>query len=106
MRHIALDVPAGSPPSTPRIPVSVVRDTERTPRERKPLRRALTAGSRVRHSNSTIARIVKVTPSGGGAKWNVQPAWRRSYTAGPAETHGETPPAPATGAQSCRERLQ
>jgi hypothetical protein len=49
-----------------------------------PLRRVPSTATRFRHSNSTIARIVKVTPAGGGAKRNVQPAWRRSYTAGPA----------------------
>ena len=54
----------------------------------------------------TVARIVKVTPSGGGAKWKVQPACRRSYRAGPAYTHGDMPPVPATGAQSWNARLQ
>ena len=78
------------------MPVWVVRETERTTRERKPLRRAVLwrwalplrrappTATRFRHSNSTIARIVKVTPARGGAKWKVQPPWRRSYRAGPA----------------------
>jgi hypothetical protein len=33
MRHMAFEVPAGSPPCTPSIPVSVVRVTERTVRD-------------------------------------------------------------------------
>jgi RNA polymerase sigma-70 factor, ECF subfamily len=87
--------------------------TVRTIREREAARRLClarrtrfaTLSSAWRQWNSTWARIVNVTPVGGGANLNVQPAWRRSYRAGPAYTQGDTP-LPATGAQASRERLQ
>jgi hypothetical protein len=90
---MAFDVPAGSPPSTPLIPVSVARVTERTTREGeavRPLRSNLRTRFRARlcfalpflasccfvrrHWNSTSARMVKVMPAGGGANSKVQPA--------------------------------
>ncbi len=49
--------------------------------------------------------MVKVTPSGGGAKEKVQPTWRRAWFADPACTHGETPE-PPTAVQAWRDRLQ
>src|SRR5512134_3044353 len=126
MRHIALDVPAGSPPSAPRTPVSVVLVTDRITRaragrarrrsnvrpdrlrrprfERRWPRRPARA-CRARHSNSTWARMVKAAPAGGAAKEKVQPAWRRPRLAEPAKTQGETPE-PATGVQAWFARLQ
>src|SRR5687767_9895290 len=49
--------------------------------------------------------MVKVTPAGGAENAKVQPACRRAYSAEPAYTQGDWP-APTTGAQSPRARLQ
>jgi hypothetical protein len=63
----------------------VVRTTERTTLRRARLRARLSLPAGLaRHSNSTWARIVNVTPSGGAEKAKVQPAWRRERSAGPA----------------------
>jgi hypothetical protein len=93
---MAFEVPTGSPPWTPSIPVSVVRVTVRTTlaREARARRMIMRLGlerpclaarsSGRRHWNSTTARIVKVTPTGGAANSNVQPACLCSYSATPA----------------------
>jgi hypothetical protein len=80
MRHIALDVPAGSPPWTPAMPVSVFLETARATHHRGPRLVHFTRPARrsARHSKSTTARIVKVIPGGGDANEKVQPAWRCS----------------------------